>query len=52
MADRMIICVTHISTEIDLKSYVRNYYVYRQVRALFRVKRTNPDQIGNFQIFN
>ena len=24
--DRMIICDTHIWTEIDLESYVRNYY--------------------------
>ena len=34
--DRMIICDTHIWTEIDLESYVRNYYVHRQVRADFR----------------
>ena len=26
----------HIWTEIDLESYVRNYYVLRQVRAVFR----------------
>ena len=31
----MIICDTHIWTEIDLESYVRNYYVHRQVRAVF-----------------
>ena len=31
----MIICDTHIWTEIDLESYVRNYYVHRQVRAMF-----------------
>ena len=36
MDDRMIICDTHIWTEIDLESYVRNYYVHRQVRAIFR----------------
>ena len=52
MDDRMIICDTHIWTEIDLESYVRNYYVHRQVRAVFRWTRTNPDQILNFQIFN
>ena len=32
----MIICDTHIWTEIDLESYVRNYYVHRQVRAVFK----------------
>ena len=32
----MIICDTHIWTEIDFESYVRNYYVHRQVRAIFR----------------
>ena len=26
---------THIWTETDLESYVRNYYVHRQVRASF-----------------
>ena len=36
MDDRMIVCDTHIWTEIDLESYVRNYYVHRQVRAVFR----------------
>ena len=36
MDDRMIICDTHIWTEINLESYVRNYYVLRQVRAVFR----------------
>ena len=36
MDDRMIICDIHIWTEIDLESYVRNYYVHRQVRAIFR----------------
>ena len=36
MDDRMIICDTHIWTEIDFESYVRNYYVHRQVRAVFR----------------
>ena len=30
MDDRMIICDNHIWTEIDLESYVRNYYVHRQ----------------------
>ena len=34
--DRMIICDIHILTEIDLESHVRNYYVHRQVRAVFR----------------
>ena len=47
--DRMIICDTHIWTEIDLESYVRNYYVHRQVRVVFQVTRTNPDQILNFK---
>ena len=36
MDDRMIVCDTHIWTEIDLESYVRNYYVHRQVRVVFR----------------
>ena len=36
MDDREIICDNHIWTEIDLESYVRNYYVNRQVRAVFR----------------
>ena len=36
MDDREIICDNHIWTEIDLDSYVRNYYVNRQVRAVFR----------------
>ena len=36
MDDSMIICDTHIWTEIDLESYVRNYYVHTQVRAVFR----------------
>ena len=36
MGDRMIICDTHIWREIDLESYVRNYYVHRQVRAIYR----------------
>ena len=48
----MILCDTHIWTEIDLESYVRNYYVRTQVRAVLQVMRTNPDQILNFQIFN
>ena len=52
MDDRMIICDKHIWTEIDLESYVRNYYVHRQVRAIFRWMHTNPDLIWNFQIFN
>ena len=34
--DREIICDILIWTEIDLDSYVRNYYVNRQVRAVFR----------------
>ena len=44
----MIICDTHIWTEIDLESYVRNYYVHRQVRPVFRWRI--PNQI-RFQIF-
>ena len=36
MDDREIICDNHIWTEIDLHSYVRNYYVNRQVRVVFR----------------
>ena len=52
MDDSMIICDTHIWTETDLESYVRNYYVHRQVRAVSQVTGTNPDQILNFQIFN
>ena len=32
MDDRMIICDTHIWTENDLESYVRNYYVHTQVQ--------------------
>ena len=35
MDDRMIICDTYIWTEIDLDTYVRDYYVNRQVRAIF-----------------
>ena len=29
-------CDTHMWTEIDLDSYVRNYYVNKQVRAVSR----------------
>ena len=36
MDDRKIRCDTYVWTEIDLDSYVRNYYVNRQVRAIFR----------------
>ena len=36
MDDRVIICDTHIWKETDLESYVRNFYVYRQVGAIFR----------------
>ena len=36
MDDRDIRSDTHIWTEIDLDSYVRNYYVNRQVRAVSR----------------
>ena len=36
MDDGEIICDNHIWTEIDLDSYVRNNYVNRQVRAVFR----------------
>ena len=35
MDDRVIVYDTHIWTETDLESYVRNYYVHRQVRASF-----------------
>ena len=35
MDDREIRCDTHIWIVIDLDSYVRNYYVNRQVRAMF-----------------
>ena len=28
MDDRVIMCDTHIWTETDLESYVRNYYVH------------------------
>ena len=34
MDDRMIICDTHIWTEIDLESYVRNHYVHTQVKPI------------------
>ena len=51
MDDRVIMCDTHIWTETDLGSYVRNYYVHGQVRAVSRWSGTNPDQIWNFQIF-
>ena len=37
MDDRVMMCDTHIWTETDLGSYVRNYYVQvRQVRAVSR----------------
>ena len=36
MDDRVMMCDTHIWTETDLESYVRNYYVHRQVRAVSR----------------
>ena len=36
MDDWEIICHAYIWTEIDLDSNVRNYYVNRQVRAVFR----------------
>ena len=36
MDDRVIMCDTHIWTETDLGSYVRNYYVHGQVRAVSR----------------
>ena len=36
MDDRVNMCDTHIWTETDLESYVRNYYVHRQVRAVSR----------------
>ena len=34
--DKEIIGDAYIWTEIDLDQYVRNYYVNRQVRAVFR----------------
>ena len=36
MDDRKIRCDIYMWTEIDLDSYVRNNYVNRQVRAIFR----------------
>ena len=45
--DRKIRCDTYIWTEIDLDSYVRNYYVNRQVRAVFQVTHINPNRIDN-----
>ena len=36
MDDRVIMCDTHIWKETDLESYVRNFYVHRQVGAIFR----------------
>ena len=36
MDDRVNMCDTHIWIETDLESYVINYYVHRQVRAIFR----------------
>ena len=36
MNDRKIRCDTYMWIEIDLDSYVRNYYVNRQVRAVFK----------------
>ena len=36
MNDRKIRCDTYMWIEIDLDSYVRNYYVNRQVRAIFK----------------
>ena len=48
MDDRVIICDTHIWTEIDLDTYVRNYYV----RAVFRWHISIQTTIWNFLIFN
>ena len=36
MDDREIIFDTYISTEIDLDWYARDFYINRQVRAVFR----------------
>ena len=36
MDDSVMMCDTHIWTETDLESYVRNYYVHGQVRAVSR----------------
>ena len=43
MDDRVIMCDTHIWTETDLESYVRNYYVHGQVRALGDGYQSRPD---------
>ena len=44
MDDRVIMCDTHIWTETDLESYVRSYYVHRQVRAVSRWRyQSRPD---------
>ena len=48
----MIIYDTHIRTEIDLESYVRNYYVHRQVRAVFRWRVPIQTRFEIFEIFN
>ena len=52
MDDRIIICDTHIRTEIDLESHVRNYYVHRQVRAVFRWRVPIQTRFEIFEIFN
>ena len=48
MDDREIRCDTHIWIVIDLDSYVRNYYVNRQVRA---VSRWHVSIQTSFEIF-
>ena len=40
MDDRVIMYDTHIWTDTDLESYVINYYVHRQVRAVLLVPVT------------
>ena len=52
MDDRKIRCDTCMWIEIDLDSYVRNYYVKRQVRAVFRWSVSIQTSFWNFQIFN
>ena len=52
MDDRMIRCDTYVWTEIDLDSYVRNYYVNRQVIAIFKWHVSIQTIFWNFQIFN
>ena len=45
-------CDTHIWTEIDLESYVRNYYVHRQGRAIFRWRVSIQTSFEIFKYLN